>query len=106
MLTRSKNLTIAATLQVLLGLVDIISAVRILTGGSQELPPPPGLEDQGGPPFWAGVLFLILAVAGLFGAYGLWINQKWGKLITIITRVIMGLFLLGDVVNFLSISWY
>jgi hypothetical protein len=106
MLTRSKTLIIAAILQALIGLFDMMDAVRILAAGSEGLPPPPGLEDQGGPPFWAGVLFLIFAVASLFGAYGLWINQKWGKIITVITRVVMGLFALGDVVSTVFISYY
>jgi hypothetical protein len=106
MLTRSKTLIVAAILQTLLGLVDMMGAVRILAGGSEGLPPPPGAPpDMGGPPFWAGVLFLIFAVASLFGAYGLWLNQKWGKIITIITRVVMGLFALGDVLNALSLSY-
>jgi hypothetical protein len=106
MLTRSKTLMVAAILQALIGLFDMMDAVRILAAGSEGLPPSPGLEDQGGPPFWAGVLFLIFAVAGLFGAYGIWINQKWGKIITIITRVVMGLFALGDVVSTFFISYY
>jgi hypothetical protein len=106
MLTRSKNLTIAVILLVLLGLWDMIGAVRILTAGSQGLPPPPGAyPGSEGPPFWAGVLFLIFAVATLFGAYGLWMNQKWGKIISIITRVVMGLFALGDVLNALALSY-
>jgi len=105
MMTRSKTLTVAAILQALLALVDMIGAVRILAAGSEGLPPPPGLEGDG-PPFWAGVLFLTFAVASLFGAYGLWINQKWGKVLTIITRVVMGLFALGDVLNGFSISYY
>jgi hypothetical protein len=107
MMTRSKTLMVAAILQALIGLFDMMDAVRILAGGSEGLPPPPGAPpDMGGPPFWAGVLFLIFAVASLFGAYGLWINQKWGKIITIITRVVMGLFVLGDVLNAFSISYY
>lgn len=107
MMTRSKTLIIAVVLQILLGLVDMIGAVRILAAGSPGLPPPPGLEGvDSGPPFWAGVLFLIFAVATLFGAYGLWINQKWGKIITVITRVVMGLFALGDVLNTVSVSYY
>jgi hypothetical protein len=106
MLTRSKTLIVAAILQILLGLVDMIGAVRILAAGSQGLPPLPGFEDEGGPPFWAGVLFLIFAVAGLFGVYGLSINQKWGKVITLITRVVMGLFALGDVLSMFGASYF
>ena len=97
-MTRSKSLTLAAILQFLFGVVDALSALPILAAGSAGLPAPSGIEGASGPPFWAGVLFLILAVATLFGAYGLWINQKWGKMLTIITRVVLGLFALGDVV--------
>lgn len=106
MITRSKTLTVAAILQLLFGLVDMIDAVRILAAGSEGLPPPPGGEEMGGPPFWAGVLFLTFAVASLFGAYGLWVNQKWGKIITVITRLVRGLFALGDVLGTVSLSYY
>ena len=85
-MTRSKSLTVAAILQALLSALVAISAVPILGAGS-----------SGRPPFILGVVFLILAVAGLFGAYGLWINQKWGRLVTVITSAIFGLFAIGDV---------
>ncbi len=99
MMARSKFLTGAAILQLLLGLFDLISALPILAAGIGGVAPTPGLEKLGGPPFWAGVLFLILAVASLFGAYGIWINQKWGKVLAVITRVVLGLFGLGDILG-------
>jgi hypothetical protein len=96
-MTRSKSLTVAAILQFLLSIVDFAMAIPILAAGSAGLPPPSGAEGASGPPFFIGVVFLTLAVASLFGAYGLWSNHKWGKVITLITRGISGLFALGDV---------
>jgi len=100
-MTRSKSLTVAVILQFLLGVLDAILSIPILAAGGNGLPPQPGmaLASMGGPPFFMGVVFLILAVASLFGAYGLWMNQKRGKALTIITRVITGLFGLGDILG-------
>ena len=95
-MSRSKSLSVGAILQAVLCTIDGVSAVPILAAGSAGLPPQPGLESMGGPPFFIGVFFLIIAVAGVFGAYGLWMNQKWGKVLTIVTRVIVSLFALGD----------
>jgi hypothetical protein len=108
MITRSKFLTGAAILQFVMGIFELISALPILAAGRAGMPPPSGTEQlgMGGPPFWAGVLFLILAVVSLFGAYGLWINQKWGKVVAVITRVVFGLFALGDVLNSVFAAYY
>ena len=99
MMTRSKSLTGAAILQVVLGIFDLITALPILSAGIAGMPPEPGAEQLGRPPFFMGVVFLILAVATLFGAYGLWINQKWGKVLVVVTRVVTGLFAVGDILG-------
>jgi len=98
-MTRSKSLVTAAVLQVILSLFDGITAIPILAAGSQGLPPLPGAEEMGGPPFWAGIMFVVLAVVGLFGAYGVWFNQRWGKVITIATRAVLMIFALGDILG-------
>lgn len=105
-MTRSRNITIAVILQVALGLFYVFSAVRILAGGSAGGPTLPGAPEDSGPPFWAGIMFLSLALISLFSAYGLWIGQKWGKVLAIVTCVIGVIFALGDLIGTLSLGLY
>jgi hypothetical protein len=104
---RSRNFTLLlVVLLVFVAIVDLIPALRNLTYGSAGAPPLLGAEEMDGPPFWASIMFIFLSVATLFGAYGLWIGQKWGKVVTLITRPIGLLFALGDVVGTLAVGIY
>ncbi|MFN8474299.1 MAG: hypothetical protein U0822_19045 [Anaerolineae bacterium] len=103
---RPMPITIAAILTFAINAISFVMALPILAAGREGLPPQPGMENIGGPPFWAGILFITLAIAGLFGAYGLWNNQKWGKVVSIVTCVVQGLFGLGDVLGALSVGNY
>lgn len=105
-MTRSRNLQIAAVLLVLLALFSIVPAIRTLSYGSAGAPPLVGTDESNGPPFWSGIMFLVLGVATLFGAYGLWNGQKWGKVVTLATRAILLLFALGDLVGSVAFSAY
>ncbi len=100
----SKRTRIAAGLQVLSGIVGLISGIRILSAGSQGLPPLPGAEEMGGPPFWAGLMFFALAVASLFSAFGLWKGQRWGKVVAIVTCTVNAVFGAGDILGAIAVG--
>lgn len=105
-MSRSRSLIIAVVIQIVLGLFAAASGIRILAAGSGGAMPMPGGEEIGGPPFWAGVMFLTLAIAIFFSAYGLWIGQKWGKIVALVTSIILMIFGLGDLVGAIAIGNY
>jgi hypothetical protein len=105
-MVRSTGIIIAVVLQVLIGLINFVSALRILAAGINGASALVGNPETDGPPFWAGVMFLVLAVATLFSAYGLWQGQRWGKIVTIVTGVILIIFALGDLVGAVMLPSY
>ncbi len=105
-MTRSRNITTAVILQVVLGLFYVLSATQILAGGSGGGPDLPGSPEGSGPPFWAGMMFISVALIRLFSAYGLWIGQKWGKVLAIVTCVIGVVFGMGDLLGTIAIGQY
>jgi hypothetical protein len=105
-MNRSKQSTIAAILAAIVGVVSIADATRILAAGSAGMPAQPGAEAAGGPPFWAGLMFFAMGVAFVFSAYGIWKNQRWGKILAIVLSAINGLFTLGDIIGTLSAQIY
>jgi len=98
------RMRIAAGLQVLSGVAGLYSATRILAAGSQGLPPLPGAEEMGGPPFWAGLMFFALAIASLFSAFGLWKGQRWGRVVAIVTCAVNAVFAAGDVLGAVALG--
>src|SRR5512141_243892 len=105
-MNRSKQTTVAAVLAAIVGVLSIADGARILAAGSAGLPAQSGMDTAGGPPFWAGLMFFAMGVAFLFSAYGVWKNQRWGKIVAIILSAINGLFTLGDIIGTLSAQIY
>ena len=101
---RSRNLVVV--LLICLAVFDLIPAIQNLSYGSAGAPAWVGDGAVDGPPFWASLMFIALSVATLFGAYGLWIGQKWGKIVTLATRAPLLLFALGDLLGAISFSAY
>lgn len=103
-MSRSRSLIIVVIFQVLIALFNTFFAIRTLSAGISGATSVVGGEEIGGPPFWAGIMFLCLSIATLFSAYGLWIGQKWGKIVAIATNALLILFGVGDAVNMLAIG--
>ena len=80
-MNRPKTYTIAAILQGLFSLYAMVTTIPLLARG----------DTAPTPPFFIIVIGFALAVLGIISAYGVWRNDKWGVVLTIIVRAIDGL---------------
>jgi hypothetical protein len=85
-MNRPKTYTIAAILQFLVSVFSVVASFPVLMQGANAV-------DQAGdsPPFLIVMLGFSIGLLGLVSAYGVWRNQKWGVILTIILRAIDGL---------------
>ena len=86
---RSTNIVIAAVLTALYCLINVIRGSVAIATQNQEV-------QNAGNGFV--VLIVILSTIGLVSAYGIWQNQKWGKVLAIITMGLNGLLALPGVI--------
>jgi uncharacterized membrane protein (DUF2068 family) len=82
---RSIPTTIAAVLNALWSLVNLIEAVPVLGMGADAVN-----TSQDMPPYSVVVLAVILGVISLVGSWGVWQNQKWAKIVVIIVDALGG----------------
>jgi hypothetical protein len=79
---RPKTYTIAAILQLLISLFAIVLTIPELAQGSSAAE---------APPYFVVLLAFAAGILGLVSAYGVWQNQKWGVILTIVLRALDGL---------------
>src|SRR5205823_13255412 len=78
-MNRPKTYTVAAILQLLISLASVVWSFPILFQGAAAV------EQSGDqPPFFIIVISFGLGLLGLVSAYGVWRNQKWGVIPTIV----------------------
>lgn len=85
---RPIQLTIAAVLNGIQSLVNIVFAIPLLAMGADAVNAQTAVDN---PPFFIVILGLILATAGLVGSWGLWQNQRWARILVIVINVLGGL---------------
>jgi uncharacterized membrane protein (DUF2068 family) len=88
-MNRSRSIQVAAILTALLCLVSILRASIAIATQSQAV-------QEAGNGFAA--LILVLCTVGLVSAYGIWNNQRWGKILAIFSMGVNGLLSLPGVV--------
>lgn len=99
-MTRPRNYTIAAILQVLFSLLAIVMTVIMLPQSSAAL------DGVDGPGYGFLIAFgMILPMLGLFAAFGVWRVQKWGVVLAIITRALDGLGAAPGILFAPELSW-
>ena len=75
-MTRTKSTTIAAVSLLVLSLLNAVAELPNLASGTATGP------DQA--PFAAALFSFTLSIVGVFAAYGLWQNMRWGKVLALI----------------------
>jgi uncharacterized membrane protein (DUF2068 family) len=85
-MNRPKTYTIAAILQFLYSAFIVVTAISLLARGATATE-----QAADSPPYFIIVIAFVVAVLGIVSAYGVWRNQKWGVLLTIILRAVDGL---------------
>lgn len=88
-MNRSKQIMIASIITALYALVNIVRAAYALAYQTQAA------QDMGYG--FVGVI-LIIDTAALISAYGIWQDQKWGKILAIITLGVNALLALPGVI--------
>lgn len=91
--TRPKTYTIAAILQFVLSAVGVVTSIPLLSLGAAVFN-----QTTLGPPYVVILLGTITSAMGLVSAYGVWRNEKWGIILTIILNAINGLSALPGIV--------
>jgi len=86
---RSTNIVLAAALTALYSLITVIRASVAIATQNQDV-------QNAGNGF--AVFVVILCSIGLISAYGIWQNQKWGKVLAIIVMGLNGLLSLPGVI--------
>jgi hypothetical protein len=75
---RSKSVTTAAVLLLAMSIANALAEVPNLTRGTAQD------ADPNVAPFAMTLFSFVLAIAGMFAAYGLLQNARWGKILTIV----------------------
>ena len=85
-MNRPKTYTVAAILQLLVSIVSVVFSFPMLVQGADTV-------NRAGdaPPFFIAILGFGIGLLGLVSAYGVWRNQKWGVILTIVLRTVDGL---------------
>jgi uncharacterized membrane protein len=82
-LSRPTALKIAALLSFVLGVIGFILALPFLARGAS------GLDiANDAPPFFIIFSAFVFAILRIVGAYGVWTNQRWGIVVTILANAI------------------
>jgi hypothetical protein len=102
-LSRSTALKIAAILSFLYGVYIFVAAIPYLARGANVVDAAVAM-----PPYFVIVSAFIFAILRMIGAYGVWKEQRWGVIITILANAIdsilalPGLFFAGSIELWLS----
>jgi uncharacterized membrane protein (DUF2068 family) len=81
-MTRPKSVTIAAILLFAFSLLNAVTTVPDLARGTAND------ADPNAAPFAMSLFAFTLAIFGLFAAYGVWRNMKWGKVLALVVLAI------------------
>lgn len=85
-LSRPTALKIAALLSLLMGIYSIVAALSYLAWGAAALN-----QADDAPSYFMLILGFTLSIISIVGAYGVWQNQRWGVVLTLLTNVMNAL---------------
>ena len=81
-LSRSTALKIAAILAITLGLFGIIASLPYLAQGAEAI------NNANEPPYFVIVVGFATALLSLIAAFGLWQQQRWGIILTVLLHAV------------------
>jgi hypothetical protein len=85
-MNRPRTYTIAAILQFLSSAFAVVASIPGLAQGATSFN-----QTTSGPPYVVVLIGTLVGAMGIVSAYGVWRNQKWGIILTLMLCVINGL---------------